>query len=47
MKLTHQIKRYTVIVTLKVEHNDLEIAHFLKVARLFIVIVRKELETAG
>ena len=43
-KLTQEIKRQVVIVAIIAEHNDLQIAQFLKVARSFVFKVCKELE---
>lgn len=40
------MKRHAVIVALKAEHHDWEIAHLLKVASSFVVKVCKELEAA-
>ena len=34
--LTNEMKRHAVIVALKADHGDLEIARFLKIARSFI-----------
>ena len=34
--LTNEMKWHAVIVALKADRGDLKIAHFLKVARLFI-----------
>ena len=42
--LTNEMKRHTVIVLLKADHGDLEIARFLRVARFFVHKIRKELE---
>ena len=42
--LTNEIKRHAVIVALKANHGDLEIAHFLRVARSFVHKIHKELE---
>ena len=42
--LTNGIKRDAVIMTLKADHGDLEIARFLRVARSFVHKIRKELE---
>ena len=46
IKLTLQMKRHAIIIALKSEHSDLEIANFLKVARSFVHKVRKELEAS-
>ena len=43
-KLTNEMKRHAVIVALKGYHRDLEIARFLRVARSFVLKIRKELE---
>ena len=40
--LTNETKRHAVIVALKGDHGDLEIAHFLKVARSFVHKLHKE-----
>ena len=42
--LTNEMKRHVVIVSLKVDHGDLEIARYLRVARLFDHKIRKELK---
>ena len=42
--LTNEIKRHIVIVVLMANHGDLEIARFLRVARSFVLNIRKELE---
>ena len=42
--LTNEMKRHAVIMALKVDHGDLEIAYFLRITRLFIHKIRKELE---
>ena len=42
--LTNEIKRHSVIVALKADHGDLEITRFLRVARLFVHKLRKELK---
>ena len=42
--LTNEMKRQVVIVSLKVDHGDLEIARFLRVARSFVYKIRKEWE---
>lgn len=47
IKLTHQMKRHAIIVALNLQHNDTEIAYFLKVARSFMTKVQKELEASG
>ena len=44
LMLTNEMKRHAVIVALKADHGDLEIACFLRVARLFVYKIRKELE---
>ena len=44
LMLTNEMKRYSEIVALKADHGDLEIAHFLKVARSFVRRIREELE---
>lgn len=44
IKLTQQMKRYTVIVALKAENSDLDITRFLNVARS--VKIRKELKVS-
>ena len=41
---TNEMKRHVVIIALKADHRDLEIATFLRVTRLFIRKIRKELE---
>ena len=43
-RLTNEMKRHAVMVALKSDHGDLEIVHFLKVARLFDHKIRKKLE---
>ena len=43
--LTTEMKRHAVIVALKADYGDLEIARFLRVARSFVYKIRKELET--
>ena len=42
--LTNEMKRQVVIVSLKVDHGDLEIARFLRVARSFVYKICKEWE---
>ena len=42
--LTNKMKRHAVIVELKTDHEDFEIARFLRVARLLVHKIRKELE---
>ena len=42
--LTNEMERYGVIVALKANNGDLEIACFLRVARLLVYQIRKELE---
>ena len=42
--LTNEIKRHALIVLLKADHRYLEIARFLRVTRLFVHKIRKELE---
>ena len=42
--LTNEMKRHVVIMALKADHGDLEIARFLRVARSFVHKLRKELE---
>ena len=42
--LTNEMKRRAVIVALKADHGDLEIARFLRGARSFVLKIRKELE---
>ena len=42
--LTNEMKRYAVIVALKADHEDLEIACFLRVVRSFVHKICKELE---
>ena len=42
--LTNEMKRYAVIVSLKADHGNLEIACFLTVAISFANKIRKELE---
>ena len=42
--LTNEMKRHVVIGTLKADHGDLKVACFLRVARLFVHKIRKELE---
>ena len=44
MMLTNEMKRHAVIVALKADHGDLEIEHFLRVARSFVHKICKELE---
>ena len=46
IKVTKQMKRHAVIVAIKAQHDDTEIARFLKVARSFVAKVRKHLEAA-
>lgn len=46
IKLIQQITTHLVIVVIKTEHGDREIAFFLNVAQLFVFKVRKELEAA-
>ncbi|KAM3179340.1 hypothetical protein ACTXT7_000741 [Hymenolepis weldensis] len=41
--ITNEMKRHTVIVSVKVKHRNLEMARFLKVAKSFVCKVRKEL----
>lgn len=41
------MKRHAVIVVLKVDHSDIDVVQFSKVARSFIDEVCKELEAAG
>ena len=41
--ITNEVKRHTVIVSIKAKHSNLEIAIFLRVARSFVFKVRKEL----
>ena len=38
------MKKYAVIVTLKADHGNLEVEHFLRVAKLFGHKIRKGLE---
>lgn len=46
IKLSQQMKRHAIIITLKTGRRDLEIAHFLKVSQSFVVKVRKKPEDA-
>ena len=41
------MKRHAVIMSIKVEHSDLKIARFLKVARFFVYKVKKGLKAYG
>ncbi|XP_014473452.1 PREDICTED: uncharacterized protein LOC106743775 [Dinoponera quadriceps] len=45
-KLTQKMKRHAVIVAIHANHSDLEISLFLKVARSFVIKVRRELEAS-
>jgi len=45
-KLTQEIKRHAVIVTIHANHSDLEISQFLEVARLFVHKICRELEAS-
>ena len=42
--LTNEMKKHTVIVALKADHGDSEIALFFRVARSFVHKIHKELE---
>ena len=42
--LTNEMKRHAVIVILKVDRGDLEIAYFLRVERSFVHKIHKKLE---
>ena len=44
-QITQNMKRHTVLVALKAERSDLEIARFLKVARSFVHKVRQDLQS--
>ena len=44
LMLTNEMKRQAIIVALKANRGDLEIAHFLRVARFFVHEIRKDLE---
>lgn len=44
IKLTPKMKRHTVIIALKGEHNDFEITYFLKVAQSFFIKIFKKLD---
>lgn len=46
-RLTQQMKRHAVIVSLAAGHSDSEIAAFLNVARSFVFKVRRELDAAS
>ena len=43
-KLTNEMKRHAVIMVLKTDHEDLEIARFFRVARSFVHKIPKDLE---
>ena len=43
--LTKEMKRHAGIVALKADHRDLKTPCFLRVARMFVHNIRKELET--
>jgi len=45
-KLTHEMKRYAVIVAIHANHSDLEMFIFLNLARSFVHKVRRELEVS-
>ena len=41
--LTNEMRRHAVIVALKVDHGDLEIEHFLRIAKSFIHMKKKKM----